>query len=73
MFFFSSSISTSPFQVNYLGHWTKVDLNKKGTGLFFTFLWGREQKPFASFLVGTSPELEMALYTTCLLARNEDR
>jgi Endoribonuclease XendoU len=59
--------------VNYLGHWNKVDLNRKGTGLSFTFLWGKEQKPFASFLVGTSPEFEMAIYTTCLLARNEDR
>jgi hypothetical protein len=50
-----------------------VELNKKGTGLSFTFLWGQEQKPFASFLVGTSPEFELAIYTTCLLARNEER
>ena len=31
--------------------------------------WGEEQKPFASMVVGTSPEFELALYTTCLLAR----
>ena len=31
--------------------------------------WGDEQKPFASMVVGTSPEFELALYTTCLLAR----
>ena len=32
--------------------------------------WGEEQKPFASMVVGTSPEFELALYTTCLLARS---
>ena len=32
--------------------------------------WGDEQKPFASMVVGTSPEFELALYTTCLLARS---
>jgi len=60
-------------QVNYLGHWENVDLGGRGVGLSFTFKWGQEQKPFASFLVGTSPELEMAVYTTCLLAKGEDK
>jgi len=58
-------------EVNYLGHWKEVDLGGKGTGLSFTFRWGDEQKPFASMLVGTSPEFELALYTSCLLARGE--
>eukprot|EP00090_Calanus_glacialis_P013712 TRINITY_DN22367_c0_g1_i1.p1 TRINITY_DN22367_c0_g1~~TRINITY_DN22367_c0_g1_i1.p1 ORF type:complete len:587 (+),score=116.91 TRINITY_DN22367_c0_g1_i1:49-1809(+) len=60
-------------ELNYLGHWEKVDLGGKGTGLSFTFKWGEEQKPFASMLVGTSPEFELALYTTCLLARGDEK
>ena len=55
--------------MNYLGHWKKLQLGNKATGLYFTFTWGDEQKPHGSFLVGTSPEYEMALYTTCILAR----
>jgi len=56
-------------QVNYLGHWESPNLGNHGTGLSFTFKWGAEQKPFASMAVGPSPALELALYTTCLLAR----
>merc|ERR1712080_422129 len=58
-------------QINYLGHWKIVDLGGKGKGLSFTFKWGRQQKPFASMLVGTSPSLELALYTACLMARGD--
>jgi len=60
-------------KLNYLGHWEKVNLGGKGTGLSFTFKWGEEQKPFASMLVGTSPEFELAIYTTCLLARGDEK
>merc|ERR1719509_582572 len=56
-------------EVNYLGHWESVDLGGGATGLSFTFKWGEEQKAFGSMMVATSPELELALYTTCLLAR----
>jgi len=59
-------------KLNYLGHWEKVEFEGKGTGLSFTFTWGAEQKPFASMLVGTSPEFELALYTVCLLARGDE-
>jgi len=58
--------------VNYLGHWESVDLGGGATGLSFTFKWGEEQKAFGSMMVATSPELELALYTTCLLARGEE-
>ena len=34
-----------------------------------TFKWGEEQKPYASLIVGTSPQLEMAVYTVCILTR----
>ena len=39
-------------QLNYLGHWQKVDFAGKGTGLAFTFKWGKEQKPYASMMIG---------------------
>lgn len=60
-------------KVNYLGHWEAKKLGFKGTGLSFTFKWGNEQKPYASMLIGTSPEFELALYTTCLLARGDEK
>jgi len=58
-------------QVNYLGHTDVLRLGDHLKYLQFTFTWGREQKIFASFLLGSSPEFEMALYTTCLLAQGE--
>jgi poly(U)-specific endoribonuclease len=60
-------------ELNYLGHIKNVDLGGRGNGLAFTFKWGQEQKPFASMIIGTSPELELAIYTTCLLAKGEDK
>jgi len=60
-------------KINYLGHWENRKLGLKGTGLSFTFKWGTEQKPYASMLIGTSPEFELALYTTCLLARGDEK
>ena len=59
-------------KLNYLGHWKKVDFGR-GTGLAFTFKWGEEQKPFASMMIGTSPEFELSLYTTCLLVRGDGK
>ena len=50
--------------------WTQIQTkNLLGSNLHFTFMWGNEQKPHGSFLIGTSPEFEMAVYTTCILAR----
>ena len=60
-------------QINYLGHWEEKELNGKGTGLAFTFKWGKEQKPYASMIIGTSPQFELALYTTCLLVRGDKK
>ena len=59
--------------INYLGHWEEVELGGRGTGLAFTFKWGAEQKPYASMVVGTSPQLEMAVYTVCILTRPEKK
>jgi len=60
-------------QINYLGHWEEKKLNGKGTGLAFTFKWGKKQKPYASMIIGTSPQFEMALYTICLLVRGNKK
>jgi len=59
--------------INYLGHWEEKKFGFKGTGLSFTFTWGSQQKPYASMMIGTSPEFELALYTTCLLARGSEK
>ena len=61
---------TELLQVNYLGHLTDTNLGNKGRGVTFTFKWGREQKPLGSMIIGTSPEFDLALYTTCVLARS---
>ena len=60
-------------KVNYLGHVADKDLGTIGRGLSISFKWGQEQKPVGSMLVGTSPEFELALYTTCILARREQK
>ena len=59
-------------EVNYLGHIDDKNIGTIGRGLTFTFKWGQEQKPMSSMLIGTSPEFEMALYTTCILARSAE-
>ena len=59
-------------EVNYLGHIDDKSIGTIGRGLTFTFKWGQEQKPLSSMLIGTSPEFEMALYTTCILARSAE-
>ena len=56
-------------KVNYLGYIADKNLGTIGRGLSISFKWGKEQKPVGSMLVGTSPEFELALYTTCILAR----
>jgi len=54
--------------MNYLGYWRQAQFsNQMGGGLEFTYFWNNVQKPYGSMFIGTSPELELALYTTCLL------
>jgi len=54
--------------MNYLGYWREASfVDQMGGGLEFTYFWNNVQKPYGSMFIGTSPELELALYTTCLL------
>jgi len=58
--------------MNYLGYWDAPQFGanfENGGGIDFTFTWDGVQKPYGGFFVGTSPELEMAVYTICLMTR----
>ncbi|CDW59826.1 poly(U) specific endoribonuclease [Trichuris trichiura] len=52
-------------EINYKGYIEKVD------NLLVTikYDWGKYKKAIGSFLVGTSPEFEISLYTLCMLAK----
>ncbi|GLV40220.1 uncharacterized protein CBL_03632 [Carabus blaptoides fortunei] len=54
---------------DYLGYMKKIDLGEKGSILKFHFKLNGVDKPVDSMFIGTSPELEMALYTTCYMFR----
>ncbi|RZC32232.1 XendoU domain containing protein [Asbolus verrucosus] len=56
-------------RANYLGYMKKIDLGNKGAILKYHFTLRGFDKPVGSMFIGTSPELEMALYTTCFLLR----
>lgn len=55
--------------MNYLGYWKSADIGQnQGSGIEYTYKWDGVLKPYGSMFIGTSPELEMSLYTACLLA-----
>ncbi|KAG5879111.1 hypothetical protein JTB14_031659 [Gonioctena quinquepunctata] len=54
---------------NYLGYLKKLDLGNKGAIVKYHFTFHDVDKPVGSMFVGTSPELEMALYSTCFVLR----
>ncbi|XP_060530388.1 endoribonuclease CG2145-like isoform X2 [Cylas formicarius] len=56
-------------RANYLGYMKKIDLGNKGSILKYHFTFHGVDKPVGSMFIGTSPELEMALYSTCFLLR----
>jgi len=59
-------------EINYLGYWETAEFGPDmefGGGISFTYTWNGTQKPYGSMFLATSPELEMALYTTCLMTR----
>ncbi|KAG7157297.1 poly(U)-specific endoribonuclease homolog isoform X2 [Homarus americanus] len=59
--------------LNYKGYMKAIDLNGKGQIIKLRFDWLNEQKPVGSLFVGTTPELEMALYTLCFLAKPDSK
>lgn len=62
--------------INYLGYWDQTsfgDNMMSGGGISLTFTWNGTQKPYGSFFLGTSPELEMALYTVCFISRPDSK
>ncbi|XP_069689759.1 endoribonuclease CG2145-like isoform X2 [Periplaneta americana] len=60
-------------QADYLGYIRKLDLGGKGAILKLHYKWSNVLKPVGSMFVGTSPELEMALYTVCFLVHPDEK
>lgn len=56
-------------RANYLGYMKKLDLGEKGAILKYHFTFHDIDKPVGSMFIGTSPELEIALYSVCFLLR----
>ncbi|XP_076260361.1 uncharacterized protein LOC143196511 [Rhynchophorus ferrugineus] len=54
---------------NYLGYMRKIDLGQKGAIVKYHFRFNDIDKPVGSMFIGTSPELEVALYSTCFILR----
>jgi len=62
--------------LNYLGYWEQASFGQnldQGGGLSFTFTWDGTSKPYGSMFLGTSPELEIALYTVCFITRPDSK
>ncbi|KAI8438614.1 hypothetical protein MSG28_011052 [Choristoneura fumiferana] len=59
-------------RVNYLGYLKYVQLNDKGVVMKLHFNQNGVDKPVNSMFIGTSPELEIALYTLCFITRADN-
>ncbi|KAK7078744.1 hypothetical protein SK128_001848 [Halocaridina rubra] len=55
--------------LNYEGWSALVDLGSQGEVIEYHFTWLNNAKPIGGMFTGTSPELELAVYTVCFLAR----
>lgn len=56
-------------KVDYKGYIKKVDIGDKGLLMKLRFTYNTYNKPVNSMFIGTSPELEMAIYTVCFAVR----
>lgn len=54
---------------DYLGYIKKVDIGNKGSIIKMHAKFNGHDKPVTTMFIGTSPELEMALYTVCFHVR----
>ncbi|KAJ0182471.1 hypothetical protein K1T71_001840 [Dendrolimus kikuchii] len=59
-------------RVNYLGYLKYVQLNDKGVVMKLHFNQQGVDKPVDSMFIGSSPELEIALYTLCFVTRSDN-
>lgn len=58
-------------RADYLGYIKKVDLGDKAAIVKIHAKHSNIDKPVTTMFIGTSPELEMALYTVCFLTRKD--
>ncbi|CAL4064842.1 unnamed protein product, partial [Meganyctiphanes norvegica] len=59
--------------LDYKGFMQYVNLGNKGQIIKGRFTWLNDLKPVGSLFVGTSPEIEMALYTVCFLIKPDQQ
>uniref|UniRef100_U5EP18 Putative polyu-specific endoribonuclease n=1 Tax=Corethrella appendiculata TaxID=1370023 RepID=U5EP18_9DIPT len=57
--------------IDYKGYTKKLDLGNKGSIVKVRLSFDNIDKPSNSLFIGTSPELEMALYTLCFEVRQD--
>lgn len=55
--------------INYLGNLSAADFAGAASGITDVFTWNGNMKCIGSMFVGTLPELDLAVYTTCFLTR----
>ncbi|KAL7294733.1 hypothetical protein TKK_0012025 [Trichogramma kaykai] len=60
-------------RLDYLGYIKKVDLGDKAAIAKVHLKFNGVDKPVTNIFIGTSPELEMALYTVCFLTRPDTK
>uniref|UniRef100_A0A1B6CSC7 EndoU domain-containing protein n=1 Tax=Clastoptera arizonana TaxID=38151 RepID=A0A1B6CSC7_9HEMI len=59
--------------VNYLGYMKILQFQGNGGIMKIHYTWNGKSKPVGTLFVGTSPELELSLYTVCFLIRPNDK
>ncbi|KAL1132603.1 hypothetical protein AAG570_010555 [Ranatra chinensis] len=54
--------------INYIGYYYRIIFaNNKGSLLCIKYEWMGAKKKEGSMFVGTSPEIELAIFTTCFM------